>query len=256
MARLQLRARTAPGTTCSSRSRADGLTLDARRRGSRSAPATTSSTGLAADPVRPGRVAVAYYAESRGKLDVRLVRSVDGGATWSRPLLLSPERMPFGRIAFSKRGHGRRLHLDVVRGRARGRRVHARAGQAAGPPPAGDLRELSRDPVTCGHLIDPIWNAVEVFWGRLDDLGWGALLLGIAFHVLRLWRSAARGATSSRRPTRRSPFAGGRSSAPSSRASASTRSCPRAAATSSASFSRSRASRGAATPRSPRRSSC
>jgi hypothetical protein len=58
-------------------------------------------TGLAADPVRPGRVAVAYYAESRGKLDVRLVRSVDGGATWSRPLLLSPERMPFGRIAFS-----------------------------------------------------------------------------------------------------------------------------------------------------------
>jgi BNR repeat-like domain len=58
-------------------------------------------TGLAADPVRPGRVAVAYYTESRGMLDVRLVRSLDGGATWSRPLLLSPERMPFGRIAFS-----------------------------------------------------------------------------------------------------------------------------------------------------------
>ncbi|HKB21065.1 MAG TPA: exo-alpha-sialidase [Gaiellaceae bacterium] len=57
--------------------------------------------GLAADPVRPGRVAVAYYTESRGRLDVRLVRSVDGGATWSRPLLLSPERMPFKRIAFS-----------------------------------------------------------------------------------------------------------------------------------------------------------
>ena len=59
--------------------------------------------GLAADPARPGRVAVAYYTESRGKLDVRLTRSVDGGATWSRPLLLSPERMPFGRIAFSNR---------------------------------------------------------------------------------------------------------------------------------------------------------
>jgi BNR repeat-like domain len=57
--------------------------------------------GLAADPIRPGRVAVAYYTESRGRLDVRLVRSLDGGATWSRPLLLSPERMPFGRIAFS-----------------------------------------------------------------------------------------------------------------------------------------------------------
>jgi uncharacterized membrane protein YbhN (UPF0104 family) len=35
-------------------------------------------------------------------------------------------------------------------------------------------------------LIDPIWNAIEVFWGRLDDLGWGALLLGVGFHVLRL----------------------------------------------------------------------
>jgi BNR repeat-like domain len=57
--------------------------------------------GLAADPVRPRRVAVAYYTESHGKLDVQFARSVDGGATWSRPLLLSPERMPFGRIAFS-----------------------------------------------------------------------------------------------------------------------------------------------------------
>ena len=57
--------------------------------------------GLGADPVRPGRVAVAYFTESRGKLDVQLSRSVDGGATWSRPLLLSPERMPFSRIAFS-----------------------------------------------------------------------------------------------------------------------------------------------------------
>ena len=57
--------------------------------------------GLAADPVRPGRVAVAYYTESRGKLDVHVAWSVDGGATWSRPLLMSPTRMPFARIAFS-----------------------------------------------------------------------------------------------------------------------------------------------------------
>jgi hypothetical protein len=57
--------------------------------------------GLAADQVRPGRVAVTYYTESGGRLDVRLVRSLDSGATWSRPLVLSPERMPFGRIAFS-----------------------------------------------------------------------------------------------------------------------------------------------------------
>jgi hypothetical protein len=57
--------------------------------------------GLAADPARPGRVAVTYYTESGRKLDVRLVWSRDGGVTWSRPILLSPERMPFGRIAFS-----------------------------------------------------------------------------------------------------------------------------------------------------------
>ena len=35
-------------------------------------------------------------------------------------------------------------------------------------------------------MIDPIWNAVEVFWGRVDDLAWGALLLGVSFHVVRL----------------------------------------------------------------------
>jgi hypothetical protein len=57
--------------------------------------------GLAADPARVGRVAVTYYTESKQKLDVRLVWSRDGGVTWSRPVLLSPERMPFGRIAFS-----------------------------------------------------------------------------------------------------------------------------------------------------------
>ena len=57
--------------------------------------------GLAADPTRAGRLAVTYYTELRGKLDVHLVRSVDGGETWSHPLLLSPERMRFGRIAFS-----------------------------------------------------------------------------------------------------------------------------------------------------------
>ncbi|HEY3050385.1 MAG TPA: sialidase family protein [Gaiellaceae bacterium] len=57
--------------------------------------------GLAADPVRFGRVAVTYYTDSGQKLDVRLVWSRDGGVTWSRPVLLSPERMPYGRIAFS-----------------------------------------------------------------------------------------------------------------------------------------------------------
>ena len=57
--------------------------------------------GLAADPIRPGRIAVAYYTESARKLDVRIVSSSNGGATWSREQLLSPERMPFTRIAQS-----------------------------------------------------------------------------------------------------------------------------------------------------------
>jgi uncharacterized membrane protein YbhN (UPF0104 family) len=35
-------------------------------------------------------------------------------------------------------------------------------------------------------LFDAIWNATEVFRDRLGDLGWGALAIGIGFHVLRL----------------------------------------------------------------------
>lgn len=57
--------------------------------------------GLAADSERPGRVAVAYYTESTRKLDVRVAWSSDGGATWSREQLVSPERMPYTRIAQS-----------------------------------------------------------------------------------------------------------------------------------------------------------
>jgi hypothetical protein len=57
--------------------------------------------GVAADPARPGRLALAYYTESSRKLNVAFVSSVDGGATWSRPLRLSPEGMPFNRIAQS-----------------------------------------------------------------------------------------------------------------------------------------------------------
>jgi hypothetical protein len=57
--------------------------------------------GLAADPDRPGRVAVAYYTESTRKLDVRVAWSSDFGATWSRQQLVSPERMPYTRIAQS-----------------------------------------------------------------------------------------------------------------------------------------------------------
>jgi len=57
--------------------------------------------GLAADPSRPGRLALAYYTDSGRKLDVGLVSSTDGGVTWTRPVRLSPERMSFKRIAQS-----------------------------------------------------------------------------------------------------------------------------------------------------------
>ncbi|HMI99114.1 MAG TPA: hypothetical protein VK488_04710 [Gaiellaceae bacterium] len=57
--------------------------------------------GIAADPARTGRVAVTSYTEAGGKLDVHLVWSRDGGVTWSRPVRLSPERMPYSRIASS-----------------------------------------------------------------------------------------------------------------------------------------------------------
>jgi hypothetical protein len=55
--------------------------------------------GIAADPERPGRLALAYYTDSVRRLEVGFVSSRDGGATWTRPVRLSPERMPFSRIA-------------------------------------------------------------------------------------------------------------------------------------------------------------
>lgn len=49
-------------------------------------------------------------------------------------------------------------------------------------------------------MAEAIWHAVEVFRDRLGDLGWGALALGVFFHVLRLlavsraWRNIIQGA--------------------------------------------------------------
>ena len=57
--------------------------------------------GLAADSSRPGRLALGYYIDSGRKLDVGFVSSANGGATWTRPVRLSPEAMPFSRIAQS-----------------------------------------------------------------------------------------------------------------------------------------------------------
>jgi hypothetical protein len=79
---------------------ADGLAWTAPRK-IPLGPGNHVIDGLAADPIRPGRIAVTYYTESGRKLDVRIVWSSNGGATWSKARLLSPERMPYPRIAQS-----------------------------------------------------------------------------------------------------------------------------------------------------------
>ena len=49
-------------------------------------------------------------------------------------------------------------------------------------------------------MIHSIWHAVGVFWDHLADLGWGALGIGVALHVLRLlcvstaWRNIVQAA--------------------------------------------------------------
>jgi hypothetical protein len=57
--------------------------------------------GLAADPSRPGRLALTYYTQSprSQRLDVGFVSSRNGGRTWTRSIRLSPESMPVNRIA-------------------------------------------------------------------------------------------------------------------------------------------------------------
>lgn len=49
-------------------------------------------------------------------------------------------------------------------------------------------------------MIHSIWHAVGVFWDHLEDLGWGALGIGIVLHLLRLlcvstaWRNIVQAA--------------------------------------------------------------
>ena len=62
-------------------------------------PGSHVIAGIAADPARAGRVAVTYYTASGRKLDVNVVWSRNGGVTWSAPIRLSPERIPYRRIA-------------------------------------------------------------------------------------------------------------------------------------------------------------
>jgi hypothetical protein len=49
--------------------------------------------GLAADPARSGRLALAYYAHSGAYLDAGFVSSTNGGRTWSAPRRLNAQSM-------------------------------------------------------------------------------------------------------------------------------------------------------------------
>ena len=54
--------------------------------------------GLDADPVRPGRLALACYVLRGSSLDVRFVSSKNAGATWTKPKLLNSRRVPISWI--------------------------------------------------------------------------------------------------------------------------------------------------------------
>jgi hypothetical protein len=55
--------------------------------------------GFAVDPANPRRLALVYYTRSGEVLDVFLVTSSDGGATWARPRRLNARSFPLGWIA-------------------------------------------------------------------------------------------------------------------------------------------------------------
>ena len=60
--------------------------------------------GLDADPVRPGRLALACYVLRGSSLDVRFVSSGDAGATWTKPKLLDSRKVPTAWIARTSLG--------------------------------------------------------------------------------------------------------------------------------------------------------
>ena len=60
--------------------------------------------GLAADPSRPGRLALAYYTLRGSTLDVGFVSSRNGGARWTEPARLNSRSFPMAWIARTSLG--------------------------------------------------------------------------------------------------------------------------------------------------------
>jgi hypothetical protein len=103
--------------------------------------------GLAADPAAAGRLALAYYTVSDGRLDVWYVASRTGGSSWTKPQRLSTRSIPPSWIAATSDGSmvgdyistsfagGRAVPVFVLARGPKGNRLHeaAFAASLAGP---------------------------------------------------------------------------------------------------------------------------
>jgi len=77
---------------------ADGLTWSPPVRAS-SGSADAELPGVAADPSRPGVLALAYYTVRNDRLDVYETTSRNGGASWTKRQRLNSRSVPFGWLA-------------------------------------------------------------------------------------------------------------------------------------------------------------
>jgi hypothetical protein len=77
---------------------ADGLTWSPPVRAS-SGSADAELPGVAADPSRPGVLALAYYTVRNDRLDVYETTSRNGGASWTKRQRLNSRSIPFGWLA-------------------------------------------------------------------------------------------------------------------------------------------------------------
>ena len=103
--------------------------------------------GLAADPAKPGRLALAYYTVTGASLDVWLVTSRDGGSSWTKPQRLSSRSVSFDWIAATDGGlmvgdyistsfaGGRAVPVFVLARRPTGDRLHESTFAASLPVP-------------------------------------------------------------------------------------------------------------------------
>jgi hypothetical protein len=92
--------------------------------------------GIAADPARPGRLALVSYTFARGALSVDFTSSSDGGRSWRRPVRLTARPMP---LRWFARAGGAMLGDYVSTSFAGTRAVPVVV--LAQPPATGRLRE-------------------------------------------------------------------------------------------------------------------